>query len=196
MLKRRACIALGLGTLLAGAFAFVPTDARARDVEVPVRVQAELFAKLAGYDRNFAARAVTKATVLVFVKKGDADSERVGAQLVHELDAVPTMAGLPHVQEVVAFSTPARAAAACRERRAAMIYVAPGLSDQVAAIAAALEGVDVLSAAALGDDVDHGVVVGVELASGKPRLIVNLGRARRQNVSFKPEVLPLARVIQ
>jgi hypothetical protein len=32
--------------------------------------------------------------------------------------------------------------------------------------------------------------------SGKPKLLVNLLQARRQNVAFKPELLRLAKVIQ
>lgn len=192
-MNRRACLALAAA--LGGCVLF-EHDARARDVEVPVRVQAELIAKVAGYDRNFAARAATKALVLVLVAKGDADSERVGGQMVQELAALPLVGGLPHVEEVVAFSTAARLAATCRERRAALVYVAPGLSEQLAGVAAALDGVDVLSAGALGDDVERGLVVGIEVASGKPRLVVSLRQARKQNVSFKPELLPLARVIQ
>jgi hypothetical protein len=59
-----------------------------------------------------------------------------------------------------------------------------------------LVGLYIISVSPVPEDVARGIVLGFEVVSGKPKLLVNLPRARQQNVAFKPELLRLARVIQ
>jgi hypothetical protein len=44
--------------------------------------------------------------------------------------------------------------------------------------------------------VRHGVVLGFELVSGKPKLFLNLPQANRQNVALSAEVMKLMTVYQ
>jgi hypothetical protein len=181
--------------LVVGASIFA-RRASADEARVPPRLQAELIAKVAAYDGHFAARASGRALVLVLVDPGDPDSERFGAQIRAELGKQPLIGGVEHMEEIVRYSSPAELARVCRERKPAIVYVAPGLSTEATPIAVALAGADVLSVAAVSTDVLHGLVLGFEVVSGKPKLLIHLTRARRQNVAFKPELLRLARVIQ
>jgi hypothetical protein len=183
------------GVLLVGA----ATGARrawADEPRVPPRLQAELLAKVAAYDGRFVARAAGRALVLILVVPGDPDSERFGAQIRAELGKQPLIGGVEHMEEIVRYSSPAELARVCREHKPAIVYVAPGLSSEVTAIALALQGADVLTVAAVSNDVLHGVVLGFEVVSGKPKLLIHLTRARQQNVAFKPQLLRLARVIE
>jgi hypothetical protein len=100
------------------------------------------------------------------------------------------------MEETVRYSSPAELTRVCREHKPAVVYVAPGLSSEATAMAVALQGLDVLTVAAVPNDVLHGMVLGFEVVSGKPKLVIHLTRARRQNVAFKPELLRLARVIE
>jgi hypothetical protein len=181
--------------LLAG----VSTGARraaADEPRVPPRLQAELLAKVAAYDGHFAARAAGRALVLILVDPGDPDSERFGAQIRAELGKQPLIGGVEHMEEIVRYSSPEELTRVCREHKPAIIYVAPGLTSGVTAMAVALRGIDVLTVAAVSNDVLHGIVLGFEVISGKPKLLIHLTRARHQNVAFKPELLRLARVIE
>jgi hypothetical protein len=191
-LTRRAVLTTGL---VATVETWVRQGAT-QTVEVPIRLQAELLAKVAAYDRGFAARARGKALSLVVVKPGEAESERVGEQIMAELRVLPQIGGLPHVEDVVTFASPAALADACRQRGAAIVYLSARLGDAVAPIAAALSGTSVLTVAVVAPYVAAGTVLGFDSESGKPRLVVNLAQARRQQVAFKPELLKLARVIQ
>jgi hypothetical protein len=170
--------------------------AHADETRIPARLQAELLAKVAAYDGRFAARAGQLATVLILVAEGVADSERFGAQIRAELSKQAKLGGVEHMEEIVHFSSPGELAALCRQRRAALVYLAPGLSQFTERIADALTGLDVLSVSAVPDDVSRRIVLGFELVSGRPKLLVHLGQARLQNVAFKPELLRLARVFQ
>ena len=59
----------------------------------------------------------------------------------------------------------------------------------------ALRGTDVLSSAAIPGYVESGAVLGFDVTSGRPRLLVHLGQAREQHVSFDPAFLRLAQVV-
>jgi hypothetical protein len=58
----------------------------------------------------------------------------------------------------------------------------------------ALSGVDVLSVSPVPEYVEQGIVLGFDVVSGKPRLLVNLGQARLQHVALRAEVLKLMKV--
>ena len=167
----------------------------AEEPRVPPRLQAELLAKVAAYDTKFSQRARGRALVLVVSAPRVADSERFAAQIRAELAKQPRIGGVDHMEDNLRFSTAAELARVCRERRPAVVYLAPGLSDAVPAIARELTGLDVLSVSALPSDVSGGIVLGFEVVSGRPRLLVHLPQARRQNVAFMPELLRLARVM-
>ncbi len=186
-----------LASLVALAVAFgAPWPALAEEVAVPVRAQVELLAKVATYDRNFRARAGHEARVLVVIKASDAESERLASALSQELGALPSIAGLPPRPSTLRYTTPQALAAEVRARQAAIVYLSTGLGDQMPAIATALVGVDVLSAAVSASYAAVGSVLAFELSSGRPKLLIHLAQAKRQNVAFTPELLRLAKVIQ
>jgi len=167
----------------------------AEQVQIPARLQAALVAKVAAYDTHFAARASGRALVLIVVAGGKAESERFGEEIRAELGSQPKIGGLSHAEEIVRFSSAAELGRLCKERHAALVYVAPALSSEVSQIASALSGIDVLSVAALPGDVEQRLVLGFARESGRPKLLVNLEPARRQNVAFNPDLLRLVRVV-
>jgi hypothetical protein len=182
-------LAIAVVAMLAGR-------SRAEEVVVPVPLQAELLAKVASYDRNFARRAHDKAKILLVARRDDPDSTRFVAQMRSALGALDTVGGVAHEETTTTYDDAASLAKACREGGVAVVYFGPGLSAQADAIAAALDGVDVLSVAATADLVPHGIVLGFDLVSGKPKLLVHLGQARKQNVALKSDVLKLAKVFE
>jgi hypothetical protein len=164
--------------------------------QIPPRLQAALVAKVAAYDTHFAARADGHALVLIVVASGKAESERFAEEIRAELALQPKIGGVDHSEEIVHFASGAELAKLCRERHAALVYVAPALSSEVPQIASALTDVDVLSVAALPADVEQRLVLGFARESGRPKLLVNLQQARRQNVAFNPDLLRLVRVVE
>ena len=187
-----------LAALLA-LFAVVSTrsdEAAADESVVPEKLQAELVAKIAAYDRNFAARAGDRAHVVIVDKPDDADSARSAAHFEAALHDLPDVGGLAHDEAIVPWPGAAGLADVVRSRHAAIVYFTPEFASEVAAIRSALDGVDVLSVAAVPDYVPPGIVLGFDLVSGKPKLLVNLAQARRQHVAFMAEILKMARVYE
>ena len=182
-----AVIASVLGTAKRGS---------AEEVAVPTALQAELLAKVAGYDKNLPARAGEKVHVLIVTKPGDDESTRIAAQMERSLRDRAEIGGLAHDETTVTYSDSAALAQVVRSRKIAIVYLTPGLRDEVGAIAKALAGVNVLSVGAHADYVPKGAVLGFDLVSGKPKLTVNLPQAKRQDVAFRAEVLKLMRVYE
>jgi hypothetical protein len=175
----------------------LPGRGVAEDVSVPISLQMELLLKVASYDKNLKERAGDRVRIAVLVRQEDADSGRSAAQALKALSEVEDVAGLPLDRVSTTFTDAAALARFIHEGNVAILYVTPGFTEgEIDAMAHALDGVSVLSAGALAKYTLRGVVLGFDLAGGKPKLIVNLGRAKRQRVELSSSVLKLVRVIE
>src|SRR5216683_3603516 len=110
----------GVATALSRTSAAQPTI-------VPPRLQASLLAKVASYDRKFAARAGDRAKLLLISKVNDAESSRVVTEMTSALGSIDTVGGLPHDEEVMEFTDAAAIATTCKSHRIAAVYFGPGL---------------------------------------------------------------------
>ena len=176
--------------VLAGLIAAAPGDRLA----VPLELQAELLAKVVRYDRNFAPRVGAKARVLVVYAPDAPESERVARLLTSALQAQQSIGGVAHEEELVPFVNAAKLAALARERKAALVVFAPGLAVHASAVATAFDGFDGLTVSTTPDGVREGLVLGFDLVSGRPRMLLNLTQSRRQHADFRAEVLQLMTV--
>jgi hypothetical protein len=186
------CLALALG--VCGFGLGVAEIGYAETVQIPSSVQAELTAKLAGYDRNFASRAGSKAVIILAAMPGDAESNRAAMELKAALARLPTVGSLPHEEQVVNFSSAAALADIVRSKKGAIVYFGPGFSKQMPAIRSAFSSLNVLTIAAVPDYVPDGIVLGFDLVSGRPKLLVNIEQAKKQQVSLPASVLKLMKV--
>jgi hypothetical protein len=160
---------------------------------LPAALQADLVVKVASYDKNLRARAGASVRVLVVVR-ATAEDARWSSQVRAALGRNDTIGGLPHSETEVAYTKAEDLAARCKSEHAAIAILAASLLDESAAIGRALDGIDVLSAAPDSEMAHRGVVLGLELASGKPKLFLNLGQANKQKVAISAEVMKLMTV--
>ncbi len=166
-------------------------------LEVPVGLQAALLAKVAEYDRNFAARAGDRIHVLLLVKDGNADSARVAQAMQSALGHRDQIAGIQHDEQIATYTNASDLAALCRDLRVTVAYFGPGFGPKdIEAVRASLEGVDVLSVASVPQYVEQGIVLGFDLISGKPKLLFNLTQAKKQHVQMRGEALKLMKVFE
>lgn len=169
----------------------------AEDVGVPISLQMELLLKVASYDKNLKQRARDRVRVAVVLRQDDPDSGRSAAQALKALSEADAIDGMPLDRLSTTFTDAAALARFIHEGNVAIVYVTPGFRDsEIEAIARALDGVSVLSVGALAKYTPRGMVLGFDLVGGKPKLIVNLGRAKRQYVELSSSVLKLVRVIE
>jgi len=167
----------------------------AQGVGLPAPVQAGLIAKVCGYDKNYPVRAGAQAIVLLTFRASSVESTRAASQMLAALQDLPQIGRTAHAEQLLPFSDVASLAAACRDRHASILYVAPGLEGDIPAIATALDGGDLLTVAAVTHDVERGVVLGFDVFEGRPKLLLNLAQARKQRVAFRPELVRIMTVV-
>lgn len=183
-------------TIIVLAALTIGSDSWAETSHVPVHLQAQLTGRLGTFDRNFQARAGTIARVLVLHKDGNADSVSAATAFAKALGEIHQVGGLEATVEEAAFIDGARLAARCRAQKIALVYFAAGLESEMSRVAQALVGVDVLTIGGSSLYAVQGAVVAFDLEEARPKLVLNLRSAKAQNVSFKAELLKLARIVE
>ena len=186
--SRATCVALLMASLAHVSLA--------EDPAVPIGLQAELTAKIVGYDRNYSARAAGKGKILFLLKADDVGSTKVANQAKSAFASLADVGGAPHEESSMAYASAKALADEVVKQKIAIVYVSSGLSGEMAGIAEALNGKDVLTVAAVASDVARGAVLGFDLVSGKPKLLVHLTQAKKQNAAFRAEALKLMKVYE
>lgn len=170
-----------------------PRLALADSTRVPIDLQVKLLAKVAPYDRHFKARVGERVELLVVRRPGDAVSKRASGEMARELGKLDEIGGRPLRVRLYEFGKAAELGAMVASEGIAIVYFAPGFNDSVQDIASELDGRDVLSVASVASDVP-GLVLGFDLVSSKPKMLLDLGQAKRQNVAFDSKVVKLMKV--
>lgn len=163
---------------------------------VPLSLQAQLVARLGGFDRNFATRAGATANVLVVSRAGDADSKIDAHGFARALSGLGNLGGAPMHLEEAELGDPAALAQRVRAQHLALVYFSSGLEGDMPRVAAALVGVDVLTVGSTAQHAEKGAVVGFDLEEARPKIVLNMKSARAQSVVFKAELMKLARILE
>jgi hypothetical protein len=187
-----------LTTLLSAlGLSLIPRRSAAEeDVPVPVPLQMDLLVKVAGYDRNLPARARGVVRAVVLMKREHAQAKLIGEQALRALEG-KSVNNLPTEASGYVFNDGPDLAERVQNGRTSILYAAPGFgARELATIARSLSGLSVLSSGATLELVQAAVALGFDLVSGKPKLLVNLRRAKEQGVDLSSQVLKLAKVLE
>jgi hypothetical protein len=173
------------------------TAARAgADPTVPLDLQVDLLRKVVRFERGFAGRGGAQVTLLLVGRPHNSDGERAAAQIAGAMARAREIAGRPVKVTTHDYSSPAALRRAVSDSGAQLVYLLPGLAGDIAAIAAALDGLPAITVSTDGEEVERGAVLGFELASAHPKIVLNLGQARKQRLDFDSDLFRLARVVR
>jgi hypothetical protein len=167
----------------------------AQETTVPIALQVELLDRVLWYERSLQRRPEPRLTGVILTRPDDLGSTRTAGQLEAQLARAKTLGGKEITFQRMAHQSVAQTKAALIRQGSYLVYLTPGLEQVVAPLAAALEGIPILTVSPVGSDVARGAVLGFELSSSKPRIALNLGRARAQKLDFSAQFLRIARVI-
>lgn len=134
--------------------------------------------------------------VLVVSKKNDTDSKRLAGQIVSALGTLADIGGITKEVSSAVYSSAADLATLCKTQQISIVYFSSGLGGEIAGIATALQEVSILTVGAVPSYVPDGVVLGASLVEGRPKLLLNLGQARKQQVKLRSDVMSLMKVYQ
>jgi hypothetical protein len=173
----------------------VAVSGTAEEITIPIALQIDLIGRVVRFERTFGTHAEDPALVVVVQKRDTAASERAASQAFAAIEQAETLGGRRASATIHTFSSAASLFA--ESRSAAIVYVMPGFNrSEHQAIAAAFIGASVLTVGASAAGVESGMVLGFELESSTPRIVINLSQARAQRLDFSARLLRLARVIE
>jgi hypothetical protein len=191
---RRTCANV-LRALVVLSASVASPPALADTVAVPATLQANLTAKLLAFDRGLPARAAGTVRVLILTDPSEGQSQKIANEYAAGLKAKPNIAGMPVEITMAQFKSAQALAADVKTKHLSAVYLSSGLGRHAEAIANAVKGLNIMTVAAEPAAVIRGASVGFDLLSGQPKILVNLGQAKHQNIELPASVLSLA-VIQ
>lgn len=160
----------------------------------PAAVQAEILTRILPYERAFESRVKGRVVVALVQKPGDAESASSVQQMRKALSDIGTVRNHPLSTVVLTYAGAAKLSADCRSEGANVVFLSPGMAGETGAIGNSLTGSGILSFAAVEFYVPGGIVLGVAVVDGKPRISINLAQAKAQAVEFPASILKLAKV--
>jgi YfiR/HmsC-like len=185
-----------VASAIGAALTDVPRVVSAEDLALPAEVEAQLIAKVATYDRTLVSRAGDKVVIAIVKHASDQDSARAASLLQAAFRDVAPISNLMHEEFVVAWKDGAALAQVCTQKKAAIVFFTPGLDRELDAMVKAVEGLHVLTIAGALAYMKKGVVLGFDLVSGRPKLVINFEMSKRQGLELRSELLRLARVVE
>ena len=182
--------------LLACAALSISICAAADGLTVPLKLQVDLTIKLLAFAQEPPISSADVVRIGILAKNDSAESSHFATDLKSALDGVDKIVGLPHEQSILDWTGPRSLVDESRRRNLQVLYLTPGLGDEIASIAGALEGVQLITFGAADSYVPSGCILGFDLVSGHPKMVFNIGQAKKQNVIFRSAVMRLMRLVQ
>jgi hypothetical protein len=170
--------------------------AHAEIAAVPVKLQAALTSRLIEYLQDPSVRELGTVRVGILAKSSNTDSVRAAAEFKGELSRFDTIAGLPHSEASLEWTSAANLVEESRRGDLRIIYLAPGLDSELSSIVAALDGKQIVTIAGDPLYVKNGVILGFDLVEARPKMVFNERQATKQNVKFKSQVMKLMRLVE
>jgi hypothetical protein len=165
---------------------------RAAAEPLPAKNQALLLLRILAYDHNIANRVDNKKVTILVVGKSDSD----GADLSNALKEIAKSTKLSGNAIQVSRVTFDEKTFDLSKMKAAAVSLAPGLSDNVAAITGGSQKSKVLSFTGSPEFVSSGVAVGFGNDSGKPVIWVNLAAAKSEGADLDVALLRVAKLVK
>jgi|tagenome__1003787_1003787.scaffolds.fasta_scaffold20447658_2 hypothetical protein len=186
------------GVLAAIVFAWLLAGrARAED-ELPPERQVPILTRALAYDENLRNRAGDELVVAILAKAGSKSSEQAADAIGRAFSGLAgiKVQGLPLKSTRLGYTSAANLITAIGKEGIDVLYVAPGLEAELAAVLEVTKKLHVLSLGGREDHVTKGASLGVFLVSGKPTICVNLAASKAEGAAFGSDLLRLAKVIR
>lgn len=161
--------------------------------------QALLLLRILAYDHNLASRADKKTiTIVVLYRPGVTDSEDTANELLavmKDLAKTTSIANNAIQMTRLAYAEKTFDADIARAKAAA-IYIASGLTDNLPTITGTTRQRKLLSFTGIEDYVESGVSVGFAIHDAKPVISINLPSSRSEGADLDATLLRIAKIVK
>jgi hypothetical protein len=177
----------------------IAVPAAAQTMPMPVDIQLPLFLKILTYDRSFEYKARSAITIGIAYLPGDPASVKAKDEMVANLGRLAgrTIKNLPIKHVVLEFRDPASFDKAVKAGKVNVLYVAPGLGDQLPLLVKMSRSYAITTATGVPEFVQRGIAVGIGMkADKKPDILINLPSSRSEGSEFDASLLRIATVVK
>lgn len=182
--------------LLAGmALSLEPRLAWAEEPSIPLDLQAQLSAKVFEYVESPPLGGGSQLPLGILVNARDANSMRAAVELRAAFARVSASGRRTFDAQIIEWSSGPALTDEIARRKVTVLYLTPGLATDLAAVVSALAGRRVLTISAVDTYVAGGAILGYELSSGHPHMILNLHQAKRQEIVLRAALVKLVRLV-
>ena len=184
--------------LLASLLALA-VPAAAQTMPMPVDIQLPLFLKILTYDRSFQYKARTAITIGIVYLPGDPASVKAKDEMVANMARLSdrTIKNLPIRHVVLEFRDVASLDKAVKAGRVNVLYVAPGMGEQLPALIKMSRTYAITTATGVPEFVQRGIAVGIGMkADKKPDILINLTSSRSEGSEFDASLLRISTVVK
>jgi hypothetical protein len=165
---------------------------------LPALLEASLIVRVLAYDRALKARAGGSVTIGILFKGSDRASARAQGEMLQAFGAVEprSIQGIPFGTVSHAYKDRADLSAWAARDKIGILYVAPGLADELDAIRDLSRERKLVTVSPVRSFVERGLAVGTVPKGNKAGILVNLGAAELLGMDLDPKLLQLAEVLR
>lgn len=169
----------------------------AQEIVAPVDVQYYLFLKTMTYDRKLQKRVGDQMVVGILYQREFKHSLNFKDELIKVIDGsgIEEIEGIPLRFVPVDLSADPDLDSSVTKHELDAFYVAPLRGYNFQTITALSRAKKITTFAAVPEDIESGLSVGIDRKNEKPLVVINLSAAKAEGCDFDSELLKLARVI-
>ncbi len=149
-----------------------------------------------GYVYGLKQQAGSSVTLAVLFKPGSSSSESSADSWVNGFKSIDKVVGLPFSAVKHGYESPERLKSLATEKDIDIFFVCDGLESELSGIKDVSRAEKILTVGAKESLVTRGLTLGVFAEGDRHTIVVNLGAAGAEGVTFSSEMLRLARVIR
>lgn len=173
-------LALLLITFQAVAFA---------DMDVPASLQVALFYKIFDFDRTLTESAGQEVVIGIFYDPGNSQSKLAEEDIKENFSKLSDRKigdKSVVIKEISALS---------QLQGINIVYVTPGSDSFISGIVSKCHADKILSVSGVGDYVQKGLAIAIDLNDQKPRIVINKTGAELSGADLSSKILALAKII-
>jgi len=182
-------------TLLLLALLALP--ATAEEMALSAENQLPLLLKVLTYDRNLEQKAGKELAIGIVHDPSDHDSAKATDEISSTLFKYggKTVKKLPLKYFTIEYTSPADLERIVKSKGISVLYVAPGVAKNLAAILKVSQSLHLTSVTGVPDYVRKGVAVGIGVVQDKPQVLINLASTRSEGSEFDASLLRIATIL-
>jgi hypothetical protein len=195
MIMKRCAFSLIFGIIVQW---FAAGMIMAQTMEIPVKNQFSLFAKILTYDRNFTNRSNKQIVLGIIYQRTFRSSSAAKDEIISILE-VPegnVLGEIPLRYELIDVSTVIDLRESIDRLNINIIYVTPLRAFSLDRISEITQSKKILTLTGVSQYAEEGLAVSIGIKNDRPQIIINLSSAKAEGADFSSNFLKLTRVIQ